>query len=46
LANRDIVDAYLAAGETEFQKLQQNCREKSPLLYQKLQAEAANISMV
>lgn len=38
LANRPIVDAYLAEGEAEFQQLQQSCREKSPLLYQKLKA--------
>jgi uncharacterized protein (DUF433 family) len=36
LANREIVDAYLEEGEAEFQRLQQSCREKSPLLYQKL----------
>jgi uncharacterized protein (DUF433 family) len=38
LANREIVDAYLKKGEVEFQQLQQSCREKSPLLYQKLKA--------
>jgi len=38
LANRELVDAYLKKGEAEFQRLQQSCREKSPLLYQKLQA--------
>ncbi len=36
LTNREIVDAYLEKGEVEFQQLQQSCREKSPLLYQKL----------
>jgi hypothetical protein len=36
LANREMVNAYLEAGEAEFQRLQQTCREKSPLLYQKL----------
>ena len=36
LANRELVDAYLKKGEAEFQRLQQSCREKSPLLYQKL----------
>jgi uncharacterized protein (DUF433 family) len=36
LANRELVDAYLKKGEAEFQQLQQSCREKSPLLYQKL----------
>ena len=36
LANREFVDAYLEGGEAEFQRLQQSCREKSPLLYQKL----------
>jgi uncharacterized protein (DUF433 family) len=35
-ANRELVDAYLKAGEAEFQQLQQSCQEKSPLLYQKL----------
>lgn len=38
LANREFVDAYLEAGEAEFQRLQQSCQEKSPLLYQKLKA--------
>lgn len=38
LANREIIDAYLEKGEVEFQQLQQSCREKSPLLYQKLKA--------
>jgi uncharacterized protein (DUF433 family) len=41
LANRELVDAYLKKGEAEFQRLQQSCREKSPLLYQKLQAAQA-----
>jgi uncharacterized protein (DUF433 family) len=36
LANRELVNAYLKKGEAEFQQLQQSCREKSPLLYQKL----------
>jgi uncharacterized protein (DUF433 family) len=38
LANRAIVNAYLKAGEAEFEQLQESCREKSPLLYQKLKA--------
>lgn len=38
LANREVVDAYLEEGEAEFQRLQQFCKEKSPLLYQKLKA--------
>jgi uncharacterized protein (DUF433 family) len=38
LANRELIDDYLEAGEVEFQQLQQACREKSPLLYQKLKA--------
>jgi Protein of unknown function (DUF433) len=41
LSNRDIVDAYLEKSEGEFQQLQQVCREKSPLLYQKLKAAQA-----
>lgn len=41
LANQEIVDTYLAAGEAQFQTLQQSCREKSPLLYQKLQRAQA-----
>lgn len=41
LANRQFVDAYLEAGEAEFQRLQQSCQEKSPLLYQKLKAAQA-----
>jgi len=36
LANRELVDAYLKEGEAEFKQLQQSCREKNPLLYQKL----------
>jgi uncharacterized protein (DUF433 family) len=38
LANRDLIDDYLAAGETEFDQLQQTCRQQSPLLYQTLKA--------
>ena len=30
LANRDLIDDYLAAGETEFDQLQQTCRQQSP----------------
>jgi uncharacterized protein (DUF433 family) len=41
LANREIIDLYLEEGEAEFQQLQQSCREKSPLLYQKLKAAQA-----
>jgi uncharacterized protein (DUF433 family) len=41
LANRELVDAYLEEGEAEFRQLQQSCREKSPLLYQKLQVAQA-----
>ena len=41
LANRELVNAYLKKGEAEFQRLQQSCREKSPLLYQKLKAAQA-----
>ncbi|WP_108937020.1 DUF433 domain-containing protein [Microcystis sp. 0824] len=41
LANRELVDAYLKKGEAEFQELQQSCREKSPLLYQKFKAAQA-----
>ena len=41
LANREIVDAYLKEGEAEFQRLQKSCKEKSPLLYQKLKAAQA-----
>lgn len=38
LANQELVDAYLEEGEAEFQRLQQSCKEKSPLLYQALKA--------
>jgi uncharacterized protein (DUF433 family) len=38
LANREFVDAYLEEGEAEFRQLQETCKEKSPLLYQKLKA--------
>ncbi|BAU14721.1 hypothetical protein LEP3755_52720 [Leptolyngbya sp. NIES-3755] len=41
LANRSLIDAYLQEGEAEFERLQQTCREKSPLLYQKLKAAQA-----
>ena len=41
LANRQLVDVYLKEGEAEFQRLQQPCKEKSPLLYQKLKATQA-----
>jgi uncharacterized protein (DUF433 family) len=41
LANQSLIDAYLEEGEAEFQQLQQSCREKSPLLYQKLKAAKA-----
>lgn len=41
LANRDLIDAYLKESETEFQQLQQSCREKNPLLHQKLKAAQA-----
>jgi uncharacterized protein (DUF433 family) len=41
LSNRDILDVYLEKSEDEFQQLQQVCREKSPLLYQKLKAAQA-----
>jgi uncharacterized protein (DUF433 family) len=41
LSNREIVDAYLEKGEAEFQQLRQSCREKSPLLYQKLKVAQA-----
>jgi uncharacterized protein (DUF433 family) len=41
LSNRDIVDVYLEKSEDEFQQLQQVCREKNPLLYQKLKAAQA-----
>jgi len=42
LANRELVDGYLKKGEAEFHRLQQSCREKSPLLYQKLKAAYPN----
>ncbi|MGL4883411.1 MAG: DUF433 domain-containing protein [Waterburya sp.] len=35
LANRELVDTYLQEDEAEFERLQQSCKEKSPLLYQK-----------
>ena len=38
LANREFVDVYLEEGEAEFRQLQETCKEKSPLLYQKLKA--------
>ncbi|MBN8559117.1 MAG: DUF433 domain-containing protein [Leptolyngbya sp. UWPOB_LEPTO1] len=41
LANRKLIDAYLEVGEAEFQQLQQDCKEKNPLLYEKLKAAQA-----
>jgi Protein of unknown function (DUF433) len=41
LANSELVDAYLEEGEAEFRQLQETCKEKSPLLYQKLKAAQA-----
>jgi uncharacterized protein (DUF433 family) len=41
LANRELVDAYLEEGEAEFRQLQELCKERSPLLYQKLKAAQA-----
>lgn len=38
LGSRELVDAYLKEGEEEFEKLQKSCRQKNPLLYQKLKA--------
>ena len=36
LACRELIDAYLKEGVEEFEKLQKSCRQKNPLLYQKL----------
>lgn len=38
LANREAINEYLKEGEKEFQQLQQSCRERNPVLYQKLKA--------
>jgi uncharacterized protein (DUF433 family) len=38
LSNQELIDVYLRSGEEDFNKLQQSCREKNPLLYQKLKA--------
>lgn len=38
LANRELIDQYLEAGETEFENLRQSLREKNSFLYQKLNA--------
>lgn len=38
LANRTAIDAYLAAGELEFEKMRQESRQKHPLLHAKLDA--------
>ncbi len=38
LANRELIDQYLEAGEAEFSSLQQSRRKKNSLLYQKLKA--------
>jgi uncharacterized protein (DUF433 family) len=42
LANRELVDAYLAEGEQDFRQLQQTCRQQNPLLSQRLQAAQAS----
>jgi uncharacterized protein (DUF433 family) len=42
LANRDRIDAYLRAGEQDFDRLRAESRKQHPLLYAKL--EAARIS--
>jgi len=39
LANRDLIDQYLEAGEAEFEGLRQTLREKNSLLHQKLVAD-------
>ncbi|GBO52682.1 hypothetical protein APA_351 [Pseudanabaena sp. lw0831] len=36
LGSRELIDAYLKKGEEEFEKLQKSCRQKNPLLHQKL----------
>jgi len=36
LANQELIDGYLEAGEAEFEKLQQLLRTKNPHLHQKL----------
>lgn len=38
LANREDIDKYLKEGQKEFEQLQQSCREKNPILYQKLKS--------
>ena len=42
LANRDEIDAFLRAGEQDFERLRAESRKQHPLLYAKL--EAARIS--
>jgi uncharacterized protein (DUF433 family) len=41
LANRDLIDTYLRAGEKEFEELRHSLKEKNPTLYQKLVAAQA-----
>lgn len=38
LANQELIDQYLEAGEAEFENLRQSLREKNSFLYQKLKA--------
>lgn len=45
LSNREMIDLYLKVGEANFQELQQACREKSPLLYEKLKTAQAQSKM-
>jgi len=42
LANRELIDQYLKAGEAEFENLRQSLREKNSFLYQKLKAVPGN----
>ncbi|MFM7601887.1 MAG: DUF433 domain-containing protein [Pseudanabaena sp.] len=36
LGSRELIDAYLKEGEEEFEELLKSCRQKNPLLYQRL----------
>ncbi len=37
LGHREEIDAYLAQGDVEFEKLRQRAREANPLLYKRLE---------
>lgn len=41
LSNRDLIDPYLAEGETEFEQLSRSFQQRNPALYEKLMVAQA-----